>query len=334
MMLNNQYDFTSQTDDAPEGFAGYHQLYSSGTDADRGTGGFEARVTVISYRQLAITDRHLAGVRHSRGALRVRRDGFNHVNMQLVLDGAMLGGPLGDERPVRPGEIIFFDMTRPQRTIIGQTRLIALSLPRQAMERHCPISSALHGAVLPVAAGGLLRDLMRSLVRHAPVLAAQASTSAVDAVASFAAAALGGLPDRGPGRLDKRFAGQVRFDRICQHIANHLSDPRLTPEGTAAALGMSRSTLTRCMAPAGGFNAVLLSMRLDRMRSELRRSDPAETIASIAFRLGFTSISHLTRSFGAQFGLPPRAWRDQNNATVRKTTDRPGTLDYLINNLV
>lgn len=299
--------FTFSSTDTPDGFERYRELYRAGSDvAPTGTP-FCASVAACRVGRLLVFDRRLHGVEHSRDAARVRRDGFDHFTLQLLRVGRFHGGALGEEHRLRPGEVVLFDMTRPQRTRADDARFVTVSMPRELVERAAPNARRHHGQPLPASVSGLLGDLMVSLARRAATLRPEASDGTARALAELLAGALGQVEPR--GEASAAILADRRLARAQAHIEAHLADPRLDAGAVAAASGLSRSVLYRLFEPMGGVAQFILSRRVAALAASLRNPDEMRSITTLTYDHGFSSESHCSRAFRAVHGLPPGRFR-------------------------
>ncbi|MCJ2105056.1 helix-turn-helix domain-containing protein [Methylobacterium sp. E-041] len=303
------FTFAAQEPDAPDGFGAYHDLYAHGSNVALAGERFYARFQAHRFPRMVVFDRFLHGLVHSRDATRVRRDGFDHVNLHLLLAGTLWGGVPGDEGRVAPGEILLFDTTRPQSSRAEHAHVVTIALARDQVEGPLRAFRAFHGAVLPEASAGLLADLMVSLARRGAAIDPQAAAGAGRALAMLLAGALG---DRSVAGLDAdmdEHSMRLRRERAEAFIAARLSDPALDAETIARGIGVSRSILYRSFSGEGGVANVLRLRRLESLRACLRRPTETRSIAALAFACGFGSESHCNRAFHAAFGQPPGQFR-------------------------
>lgn len=305
--------FAAQDRDETDGFGAYHDLYASGSDVGLTGGPFAAKVRAHRFQRMIVFDRYNNGVSHGRDAARVRRDGFDHIALQLLVSGQLAGGRPGDERALAPGEIILFDMTQPQHTRADDARLIAISLAREVVEAAAPVTRSLHGTILPQASAGLLGDFMTSLARHGDTLSAGTASRAGRMVAELLAAALGEDGRRPASASSSEQLMVLKRERAEAAIEARLADPALDVEAVAAALGVSRSVLYRLFEASGGVAQYVLHRRLERLRAALRRLSETRSIAALAYDHGFASESHCSRAFRAAYGLPPGQYRNEMN---------------------
>ncbi len=298
-------DFKAEGED---GFGAYHDLYAAGSTVSRLGPTFRAAVTAHRFPGFLMFERSIAGAVHHREEARVRHDGLDHFNLQMLRNGRMAAGLPGEERPMRPGDIVVFDTTRPQRTVVDGADYVVLSLSRDAVEAALPDARRLHGVVLPRRAAGLLGDFVLSLLRNAPTLSVDLAALGGDMVVGLLAGAAGGVAGAEPDAAsDDAFA--LHRARAEIYIDAHLSDPTLDADGIAAALGLSRSALYRAFARTGGVARRITARRVDRMRAALRRPGEQRSIAALSFALGFGSESHCSRAFKAAYGIAPGQFR-------------------------
>lgn len=101
--------------------------------------------------------------------------------------------------------------------------------------------------------------------------------------------------------------------RIYQTVERRLDDPELTLACIARAEGISERYLQKLFESTGDtFSHYLRERRLKRAWSDL--SNPAEahhSVSEIGYRYGFNDAAHFSRAFRERFGLPPRAFRQQ-----------------------
>jgi AraC-like DNA-binding protein len=103
----------------------------------------------------------------------------------------------------------------------------------------------------------------------------------------------------------------VQLEEVLAFSRRHLSDPDLSPQMIAAHCRISVRTVHLRFERIGqSFSRWLVDNRLEACRRDLR--DPcqaASSVSEIAYRWGFSDLSHFNRSFRAKFGMTPREWR-------------------------
>lgn len=123
--------------------------------------------------------------------------------------------------------------------------------------------------------------------------------------------------DEGIDRAQEDLAA-LRYKSILACIDEHLHEPHLSPQWIADRLGISRSYLSKILARhETGFVEILRKRRLVRAAAALASSAFAHlSVTEIAYRYGFNSSSHFSRSFARQYGVSPRAYRARCHITT------------------
>jgi AraC-like DNA-binding protein len=111
--------------------------------------------------------------------------------------------------------------------------------------------------------------------------------------------------------------------RIRQYIQAHLSDPDLSIDRIASAMGCSKRYLHQVFA-AGNLKIerYIWELRIDQCRKALiDREQSEKSVSKIAFEWGFNSSAHFSRMFRSQVGVAPTAFR--RNRGVPGSPDKP-----------
>ncbi|MGF3022330.1 helix-turn-helix domain-containing protein [Methylobacterium aquaticum] len=243
-----------------------------------------------------------------RGMCDIRRSGWDHIVIQQYLTGGF-EGQCGDTAvTVQAGDINVLDLNRTLHTRATDFSNLTLVLPRDRL----PLarSNDLHGRALgrDSALAAVIGSHLRSLAQHATSLSPREADTAIQALCLL----LSGSDLREADPLARAAACASVHDRVCAYIDRHLEDPTLSPAGIAAACRVSRATLYRLFGFDGGVMAYVAGRRLDRAFMALCRSDAERSsIAQVAFRSGFTSETHFSRSFRTRFAMSPREARNR-----------------------
>jgi AraC-like DNA-binding protein len=203
-------------------------------------------------------------------------------------------------------------------------RIVDLTSP---YDIHMPSESRTHAFEIDCAALGLPPDLVRAAVPHVraspihdllrdhlrvlPVVAEQAPhalSSLGMATTQLARAVLASIAPE--GSLTRHVRLDTQLATVDAYIAQHLSDPDLTPARIAAATFISLRQLYKLFEhrpfPPGEW---ILRERLEAARLELLRSNvDGGRIAVIARRWGFSNPAHFAKRFRAAYGLSPTEW--------------------------
>ncbi|MEO0731243.1 MAG: ATP-binding protein [Bacteroidota bacterium] len=115
-----------------------------------------------------------------------------------------------------------------------------------------------------------------------------------------------GPPTEAPMEAEDEFVRKVK-----SAILERLDDAELDVPALSRTLGMSRSQLQRKLTALTGLSAnrFLRHVRLEKARELL--SDPANTVAEIAFATGYRDPSYFGRVFKKETGMTPVAWREE-----------------------
>ena len=290
-------------------FGGYHDLYGSGTTVSRTEGPFRAAVSAYQFPRMLFFNRKVAGAAHHREADRVRRDGFDHINLQVLRSGRMAAGQPGDERTMSPGDIVVFDTTRPQRTFVAEADYVSVAITRDAITKTVPEIGRLHGTVLSGGDAGLLADFLLSLGRHisqvTPTVASESAAMAGTLLHNLVAS---DLPRPAP-RKAARVTLEMHRWRAEAYIDAHLDDRALDVDAVASGIGVARTTLYAAFARGDGVARQILVRRVRRLSEALLRPTETRSVSALAFDLGFADESHCSRAFKASFGCPPGQFR-------------------------
>jgi len=108
-----------------------------------------------------------------------------------------------------------------------------------------------------------------------------------------------------PSEIAVTSADEKFLERAMKSINQHLADPDFGIETFVKEAGMSRMQLHRKLKALAGYSAseFIRIMRLKRAAYLLLHGK--ETVAEIAYQVGFNSPSYFTRCFREQFGVPP-----------------------------
>ncbi|MFD3744549.1 helix-turn-helix domain-containing protein [Nocardia sp. NPDC058633] len=252
----------------------------------------------------------------SSGAQRIRRtprgiaktDG-EYLLVSIPTEGSGLLHQDDRVASVRPGDMVFYDTSRPYRWDLGGPwAQVVVQTPLEVLRRQLGSGfSALPTAVTVTAdsAGGVVAGFFRDLARiqqsapgHATVLA----ESGVKLLASAVRLASGEIPTGEPAQALSR-------EQVLAFMRTRCADPSLTIDDIARACLVSRRTLYRLFGDVeDGLSAVLRRMRVECARTLLVRY-PGRATATIAIASGFASERHFFRAFRSETGMTPGEFR-------------------------
>lgn len=245
------------------------------------------------------------------------------VFVSLLTDGQAVFFHEGGCLTVRAGDVVLYDTRRSY--LFGfptAMRQLLVDIPRETFAERC--------APGDVPAPLLFRRGLTPVSTLEPVLAewatgrgdttdpAHTEATVLDLVRTLVAPRLGddhALP-----------APSSRLAMALDHIDRHLSDPRLSTEAVAAAVGVSTRQLSRLFRPTGvGPARHLLDRRLAKAHEQLADPDSRHlTVAEVAHRWCFASQAHFTRVFRDRYGRTPGEVRPPLTAPARGSVQPTG----------
>ncbi len=116
----------------------------------------------------------------------------------------------------------------------------------------------------------------------------------------FKASDLGMLPDLEIQSVDDQFLQQVS-----KTIKQNIDNEAFSVQDLAREVGFSRSQLHRKLKALIGKSAVQLIIEVRLHRAKLMLENKAGTVSEIAYSVGYSNMSHFSRSFKELFGVLP-----------------------------
>lgn len=212
---------------------------------------------------------------------------------------------------LRPGDMTIYDATRPHKIYCpGAFSKLIVSLPRSAMRTRLPDIDRRLAAPIVGARGlsAIAASHIRSIAAHAAELTDESFSAATDHCADLIA-----LSAADPQQIRATARSRdVTLRRVKRFIEGRLGDPRLDPNMTAQALGLSIRYLNALFEAEGvSLMRYVWARRLEHCRADLS-ADGRLPIGEIAFRWGFSDLSHFSRAFRRRFGQSAREMRTQS----------------------
>jgi AraC-like DNA-binding protein len=233
---------------------------------------------------------------------------FCYVILQLGA-GRLRVAQQNDEVSLATGDWTVIDSLRPAAfRFQGEMHILALNLPRDlvtvwARGRDVPCAALATGTS---GASAVFSTFARSLFEHAPSLNPD-DLRHRESVLDLLFAAL-------PGEFETRPRHRERqLERVLRHIDANLSDPDLSPQSVATAVGMSTRHLHRIFRDNdASLSEWILKRRLQNARCDLADGRfSANSVLDIASSWGFKDAAHFSRAFHAAFGVAPREFRSR-----------------------
>ncbi len=234
----------------------------------------------------------------------------------------------GKDVRCRPGGLILershepyvFGHDRPADLWVMKVAASALGGRIRQPDRFCSMQFDASGG-----GGGLFRDMLALIARRIDGVSVELRATVGRQLVDLLVLAL-----KDDERTLTAGASAVRaahLARIESFIRNHIGDPDLDPEAIARACRISTRYLHELFRDT---NQTLGSWIRDRRLEACRESlaDPAQkrTVAEIAYQGGFGDQAQFSRAFKAQYGLPPREYREralQRSLASRRSSRAP-----------
>lgn len=239
----------------------------------------------------------------SRSHAAIRRDQLDHYRVVVQLERELPFDADGVRRVLKPGQMIFTDLSRPEWFDNDRASCLVLYIPRNALDDLLPRPLDLHGWMPQGPVAMLLGDHIRSLARAAPHLTTDQlpalNLATLQLLAATVTPSAATIAEARPA-LDAALFRQAR--RI---IDAQLADPGLSVESLCGALKVSRTTLYRLFEPEGGVARCIRQRRLQRAHAIMSSSSQRVTIQHVADEVGFKQMAHFSRTFREHFGYSP-----------------------------
>jgi AraC-like DNA-binding protein len=280
--------------------------------------GFRAEVTAQSLGGMrlatVISEPHAV----FRSSAMIRRSPDNDFFINLAVSGRAVVTQDGREAILRPGDFTVYDSARPCRIACPDPfRLLVLKVPRDMFASHCQLQPGATAIAIQGdhGVGALFSALLRCLPAYTQDLPAEVVGQVGINVLELLATALSDVSSGVRPTLPR----DAQLQRARRYIANHLSDPDLSPPTVAEALGLSvRYLHLLFQAESTSPFRWILERRLERAARLL--ADPrqaARSITEIAFGVGFKDTSHFSRVFKYRYEVGPRDYRRRSSTGTK-----------------
>ncbi|MFZ2988109.1 helix-turn-helix domain-containing protein [Ideonella sp.] len=264
--------------------------------------------------RIMIGTREVSPLSKQRDARRVRVDGMDHYQLMLATVGEIIADCGDHEVVIRPGELAIFDLGRPWRVRCTQTAHTSFVVPRACLPGLWGTLPIPHGTLIRGSAGALLVNHLQCLLHTLPTLGADQGALLAQATSHMLAACLDPTAEN-----RARAAAPLRaslIGKVTQFIDARLADPTLSPEHIIGALGLSRSSLYRLLAPHGGVREFITDRRIAHASTQLRDFASSPRMLRIAESCGFGDAVSFSHAFKRKTGFSPSDYRASAVARV------------------
>ncbi|MFB7835654.1 helix-turn-helix domain-containing protein [Streptomyces sp. NPDC057680] len=274
------------------------------------------RIGLASVGPLTICSARATAVTIHRTARLARKDEEPAVFLGLQMTGTSLVVQNGRECLLRPGDFAVYESAAPYTLLFDEgVDHHFLRLPRAALA--LPERLLRDVTAVPLCSGNPVARLAFGYFSQLAADDELHQGAHADAVVGPGVELLrAALTTRhGDSALARGPLEATLSLRITQYVRTHLSDPDLSAARIAAAHGISVRHLYAVLSRSGiSLGDWIRTRRLAECRRELAGPNGRlRTVAAIGRRWGFVNAAHFSKVFRQVYGMPPRAWRDQNH---------------------
>lgn len=276
------------------------------------------RVNQLGDIDLTITQSAPQTVSRTPSLVSAHQDDTFQISLQV--SGRCLVHQNSRETIVYPGDFAYYDCSeRFDLKFLDPFEIMIAKVPRALLAKHIRDPEALTAMKVPASTGtgALLKPMFEQLCSPDSSVGQStvASQMLSEAIVCTTVAGLCTLPAVNQRRHSQ--LGCYHVERAKAFVRHHLNDAALTPTRVAAALSISEAHLHRLFQnEAQSISQFIWSQRLMACRSDLAQPRfSGRSITEVALSRGFSDVAHFSRRFRKEFGLSPRAWRNESQKT-------------------
>ncbi|WP_419812799.1 helix-turn-helix transcriptional regulator [Bacterioplanoides sp.] len=263
------------------------------------TDGFSGRATLFLVDDIVCAKTEFDALNYHLDRKYMAKSESNCFLLQMYTRGGYRGLVNGEVTHVSPGSISFLDM---------RYELVTQTEPSTVLTFVVPLCS-FHDTNLPLS-GSVLSPtdpsvslLGQQLLLFWQSLSSLESASAYLIIKNLLRSALELFNLQKPDK-NSEFR-QLRINNVLSYIENNLDKPENIEESfICQQFACSRATLYRWFSVYGGLKKYIKQRRLQKIYKILLSNADVE-IGRLAYRFGFRSLPHFSRSFREQFDMPP-----------------------------
>lgn len=232
----------------------------------------------------------------------------------ILLSGRYALEQQGREVFLKPGDITFYDATRPHRIHCpGSFSKLIVSIPRMTLRDR--IAGMEHCTALPISGrqgiGAVASQFIRATADQSCRLRDAEFRGLADHWLDLLALAV--RPVR-PQNFHLSRSRTLSLHRVKGFVEYHLADSQLDAATVASGVGLSSRYVNELFQAEGtSLMRHVWRRRLEQCRRDLM--DPVRSdcsLSEIAFRWGFNDLSHFSRAFKQRFGCSPNDYRQRH----------------------
>jgi AraC family transcriptional activator of tynA and feaB len=292
-------------------------------------GSFSGSVSIATLPGLGLANFQADEATVTRTDRNAARADSGDLLLCLHLSGEVVVSQDGSTKHVKDRSLFLMDPLRAFDIHLKRpTTSIVVRLPRAMLEARVGSSAGL--TAQPVTAessiAALAMGFLEMLPKQAESLDDTAGLKVADQLVDLAALALTRDRERGAALSSPRAIALMRLKATIERL---LIEHNLKPDRIAAETGISVRYANSLLAEEGwSIERYVNERRLERCRGAL--NDPAQdhrSIGDIAFKWGFSDLSHFGRRFKVRFGQTPTEYRtERQRAVALYRPARPGRI--------
>lgn len=277
---------------------------------------FGARISAMQLGAVQLSSMSYSPLISYRSGRLIRQSDPEVYQLAVITSGQQGIEQAGHRSLLEPGDIVFYDSSRPFEALAGvdgkRCSSLLLQFPRRLMPLPDKAVAPLCGENLKGAAGvgHVLRQTLSALtdpdIELTDADRARLGTTVMDLAAAVVARHV-----EQTSALPPEARTSALFHRMLDFISRNLHDPALKPATIAEAHNVSPRTLHRIFHSHGAaVSDTIRRERVARCRRDL--ADPAlrsTPVSAIGARWGYPRASDFTRAFRAATGMTPTAYR-------------------------
>lgn len=210
------------------------------------------------------------------------------------------------------GAFFIYDPSRPCRVDWTAHKGLHLTLRRDVVRAafggDVPSASDIRTALASSHLAPFIRNQLILLAKSLSALSAAERLFVLDQTIDLCLAAMRGSTPQ--GRHTSLSTRHGLFVAAQRYISEHLADRDLCAERIARAIGCSRSTLYRAFSEHQlSVAEYIRERRLQWVLHTLTNTPKETSIATIAYRCGFSDLAHFNKVFKRRFGMSPSSYR-------------------------
>lgn len=272
--------------------------------------GFESSVTASDIAGVTVSEVTSKAQTVIRGGREIRKLLSEEFYVILQLAGGCRVTQANREAVIRPGEFFMIDATERYRLDFDDWNILCFTVPHSRM---LPLMRSAREAVVvrgfeDGGIGSITRSYMQSLKGISEALpepVKELTTTHLLNLLAMTFAPLAKTEECGRESLRQGLKGAVDG-----YIASNLANPRLSVAMVAERFHLSPRSLHRLFEETGrSFTQSVLDGRLKRAANLLADSSRELAVSEVAYRAGFSDLSHFCKTFRRHFGVSAGQFR-------------------------